>query len=158
MKKALTLLIILLIITTCLAACGKQEPVERSDVEGERVSLIVLVVKPKDFNGVRATVRGYLRAEEDGVALYVSQEDSQYETHISAVWLGTYEEIETFSKEEIQDLDGIYVGVTGTIEAGSFGPAYEYNCEMARIENIKAVEMVEATPTTDIETTATPAA
>ena len=37
--------------------------------------------------------------------------------------------IETFTKEEIQAMNATYVGVTGTIDAYSLGPAYEYNCE-----------------------------
>ena len=71
---------------------------------------------------MRATVRGILRAEEEGIALYMFEEDAEYESHISALWLGKYEEIKTLTKEQLQAMNGKYVGVTGSIAATKYGP------------------------------------
>ena len=114
--------------------------------EGERVALLSLIANPDKYDEVRATVRGVLRAEEDGIALYMFAEDAEYESHISALWLGKYEEIKTFTKEQLQAMDGKYVGVTGTIAATKYGPTGDYNCEMTNIENVAEVEAVNPLP------------
>jgi len=125
---------------------NKMQPQGKDPSEGERISLIAIITKPEEYDGVRATVRGVLRAEEEGIALYVFEEDAEYESHISALWLGKYEEIETFSKEQLQEMNGKYVGVTGTIAATSYGPTGDYNCEMTNIENVAEVEEVNPLP------------
>ena len=94
----------------------------------------------------QATVRGILRAEEEGIALYVFAEDADYESHISALWLGKYEEIKTLTKEQLQAMNGKYVGVTGSIAATKYGPTGDYNCEMTNIENVAEVEEVNPLP------------
>ena len=114
--------------------------------EGERVALLSLIANPDKYDEVRATVRGVLRAEEDGIALYMFAEDAEYESHISALWLGKYEEIQTFTKEQLQAMDGKYVGVTGTIAATKYGPTGDYNCEMTNIENVAEVDAVNPLP------------
>ena len=87
-----------------------------------------------------------LRAEEEGTALYVFEEDAEYESHISGLWLGKYEEINTFTKAQLQAMNGKYVGVTGSIAATKYGPTGDYNCEMTNIENIEEVEAVNPLP------------
>ena len=108
--------------------------------------LIAIITKPEEYDGVRATVRGILRAEEEGIALYVFEEDAEYESHISGLWLGKYEEITTFTKAQLQAMNGKYVGVTGSIAATKYGPTGDYNCEMTNIENIEEVEAVNPLP------------
>ena len=125
---------------------NKMQPQEKDPNEGERISLIAIITKPEEYDGVRATVRGILRAEEEGIALYVFEEDAEYESHISALWLGKYEEINTFTKAQLQAMNGKYVGVTGSIAATAYGPTGDYNCEMTNIENIAEVEAVNPLP------------
>ena len=125
---------------------NKMQPQEKDPNEGERISLIAIITKPEEYDGVRATVRGILRAEEEGIALYVFEEDAEYESHISALWLGKYEEINTFTKAQLQAMNGKYVGVTGSITATKYGPTGDYNCEMTNIENIEEVEAVNPLP------------
>ena len=125
---------------------NKMQPQEKDPNEGERISLIAIITKPEEYDGVRATVRGILRAEEEGIALYVFEEDAEYESHISALWLGKYEEIKTFTKEQLQAMNGKYVGVTGSIAATKYGPPGDYNCEMTNIENVAEVEAVNPLP------------
>ena len=125
---------------------NKMQPQEKDPNEGERISLIAIITKPEEYDGVRATVRGILRAEEEGIALYVFEEDAEYESHISALWLGKYEEINTFTKAQLQAMNGKYVGVTGSIAATEYGPTGDYNCEMTNIENIAEVEAVNPLP------------
>ena len=122
------------------------QPQEKDPNEGERISLIAIITKPEEYDGVRATVRGILRAEEEGTALYVFEEDAEYESHISALWLGKYEEINTFTKAQLQAMNGKYVGVTGTIAATSYGSTGDYNCEMKDIENVAEVKEVNPLP------------
>ena len=130
-----------------LGGCTTSQPTKTPNLEeGERISLIAIITKPEEYDGVRATVRGILRAEEEGIALYMFKEDAEYESHISALWLGKYEEIETFSKEQLQEMNGKYVGVTGTIVATSYGPTGDYNCEMKDIENVAEVKEVNPLP------------
>ena len=141
MKKRLSIWCILVVFSLCFLVIGcKQVP------EGERISLIAIITKPEAYDGVRATVRGILRAEEEGIALYVFEEDAEYESHISALWLGKYEEINTFTKAQLQAMNGKYVGVTGSIAATKYGPTGDYNCEMTNIENIEEVEAVNPLP------------
>ena len=141
MKKRLSIWCILVVFSLCFLVIGcKQVP------EGERISLIAIITKPEAYDGVRATVRGILRAEEEGIALYVFEEDAEYESHISALWLGKYEEINTFTKAQLQAMNGKYVGVTGSIAATKYGPTEDYNCEMTNIENIEEVEAVNPLP------------
>ena len=61
---------------------NKMQPQEKDPNEGERISLIAIITKPEEYDGVRATVRGILRAEEEGIALYVFEEDAEYESHL----------------------------------------------------------------------------
>ena len=138
-RKSLWQLGILLCLCFLVIGCN-QVP------EGERISLIAIITKPEEYDGVRATVRGILRAEEEGIALYVFAEDAEYESHISALWLGKYEEIKTLTKEQLQAMNGKYVGVTGSIAATKYGPTGDYNCEMANIENVAEVEEVNPLP------------
>ena len=63
-RKSLWQLGILLCLCFLVIGCN-QVP------EGERISLIAIITKPEAYDGVRATVRGILRAEEEGIALYV---------------------------------------------------------------------------------------
>ena len=71
MKKRLSIWCILVVFSLCFLVIGcKQVP------EGERISLIAIITKPEAYDGVRATVRGILRAEEEGIALYVFEEDA----------------------------------------------------------------------------------
>ena len=125
---------------------NKMQPQEKDPNEGERISLVAIITKPEAYDGVRATVRGILRAEEEGTALYVFEEDAEYESHISGLWLGKYEEINTFTKAQLQAMNGKYVGVTGSIAATKYGPTGDYNCEMTNIENIEEVEAVNPLP------------
>ena len=138
----------LVLIACCLiSGCTSSQPARTpNSEEGERISLVAIITKPEEYDGVRATVRGVLRAEEDGIALYMFAEDAEYESHISALWLGKYEEIQTFTKEQLQAMDGKYVGVTGTIAATKYGPTGDYNCEMTNIENVAEVEAVNPLP------------
>ena len=125
---------------------NKMQPQEKDPNEGERISLVAIITKPEAYDGVRATVRGILRAEEEGIALYVFEEDAEYESHISALWLGKYGEVKTFTKAQLQGMNGKYVGVTGTIAATKYGLTGDYNCEMTNIENIEEVEAVNPLP------------
>ena len=125
---------------------NKMQPQGKDPNEGERISLIAIITKPEEYDGVRATVRGILRAEEEGIALYVFAEDAEYESHISALWLGKYEEIKTLTKEQLQAMNGKYVGVTGSIAATKYGSTGDYNCEMTNIENVAEVEEVNPLP------------
>jgi len=138
----------LVLIACCLiSGCTSSQPARTpNSEEGERISLVAIITKPEEYDGVRATVRGVLRAEEDGIALYMFAEDAEYESHISALWLGKYEEIQTFTKEQLQAMDGKYVGVTGTIAATKYGPTGDYNCEMTNIENVAEVDAVNPLP------------
>lgn len=133
-----------LLVMCCSIGCAQVQ-------EGERISLIAVITKPEEYDGKRATVRGVLRAEDEGIALYMFQEDADYESHISALWLGKYEEIETFTKKQLQAMNGKYVGVTGTIAATKYGPTGDYNCEMTNIENVKEVKAVNALPSASPE-------
>ena len=136
-----------------LSACSSAQPTQTpNEQEGERISLIAIITKPEAYDGVRATVRGVLRAEDDGVALYMFQEDADYESHISALWLGKYSEINTFTKQQLQAMNTKYVGITGTIAATKYGPTGDYNCEMINIENVKEVEPVNDLPSASPET------
>ncbi len=144
-----SILVIIVILTLCclISGCTSSQPVRTPNPEeGERISLVAIITKPEEYDGVRATVRGILRAEEDGIALYMFAEDAEYESHISALWLGKYEEIQTFTKAQLQAMDGKYVGVTGTIAATKYGPTGDYNCEMTNIENVAEVEAVNPLP------------
>lgn len=145
MKKRARCAAIFLLCVCAVAGCTKKTIV-RSEVEGDRISIIAIITKPEDYQGKRATVRGILKAEEEGIALYVAEEDAGYQAHISALWLGKFSEIQTLSKEELKAMDGKYVGVTGTIAAKKYGPTNDYNCEMIDIENVKAVEAVNVLP------------
>ncbi len=66
--------------------------------------------------------------------------------HISAVWNVRFNEMQTFTQEELQTMDGTYGGVPGTINANLYGLMMEYNCEMVRMENVKPVDIVVHTP------------
>ena len=147
MKKQWIALMMSILGIWLLSGCTTSQPTRTPNPEeGERISLIAIITKPEEYDGVRATVRGVLRAEEEGIALYMFEEDAEYESHISALWLGKYEEIETFSKEQLQEMNGKYVGVTGTIAATSYGPTGDYNCEMKDIENVAEVKEVNPLP------------
>lgn len=144
-----SILVIIVILTLCclISGCTPSQPARTPNPEeGERISLVAIITKPEEYDGVRATVRGILRAEEEGIALYVFEEDAEYESHISALWLGKYEEINTFTKAQLQAMNGKYVGVTGTIAATSYGPTGDYNCEMKDIENVAEVKEVNPLP------------
>ena len=145
--KKIHRMVFILVVCCLVGGCVTSQPTRTPNPEeGERISLIAIITKPEEYDGVRATVRGVLRAEEEGIALYVFEEDAEYESHISALWLGKYEEIETFSKEQLQEMNGKYVGVTGTIAATSYGPTGDYNCEMKKIENVAEVKEVNPLP------------
>ena len=146
-KSSLGRIVACCVCILCIAGCNK-EPADysRSEIEGERISIIALIATPEKYDDIRATVRGYLHVEEDGAALYVAEEDAEYEAHLSAIWIGDFDEIYTFTKEEIEQLGGKYVGITGTIDAQSYGPTKDYNCEIKRIENIKELEVVNELP------------
>ena len=147
MRKKLYLLIITFICVCALVGCSNARPMQTPNTqEGERVALLSLIAVPDKDDGVRATVRGILRAEEEGIALYMFEEDAEYESHISALWLGKYEEIKTLTKEQLQAMNGKYVGVTGSIAATKYGPTGDYNCEMTNIENVAEVEEVNPLP------------
>ena len=147
MRKKFYFSIIAFICIYVLIGCSSAKPMQTPNTqEGERVALLSLIANPDKYDEVRATVRGVLRAEEDGIALYMFAEDAEYESHISALWLGKYEEIKTFTKEQLQAMDGKYVGVTGTIAATKYGPTGDYNCEMTNIENVAEVEAVNPLP------------
>ena len=141
MNKRISIWCILVVFSLCFLVIGCKQV-----SEGERISLIAIITKPEEYDGVRATVRGILRAEEEGIALYVFAEDAEYESHISALWLGKYEEIKTLTKEQLQAMNGKYVGVTGSIAATKYGPTGDYNCEMTNIENVAEVEKVNTLP------------
>lgn len=144
MKKRILLVMGLCFLLLC--GCAGQPVKAPSAEEGERISLIAIITKPEEYDGVRATVRGVLKAEDDGIALYMFEEDAQYESHISALWLGKYSEIETLSKRQLKAMDGKYVGVTGKIAAKAYGPTGDYNCEMMEIENVAEVKAVNPLP------------
>lgn len=147
MRKKFYFSIIAFICIYVLIGCSSAKPMQTPNTqEGERVALLSLIANPDKYDEVRATVRGVLRAEEDGIALYMFAEDAEYESHISALWLGKYEEIKTFTKEQLQAMDGKYVGVTGTIAATKYGPTGDYNCEMTNIENVAEVDAVNPLP------------
>ena len=147
MRKKFYFSIIAFICIYVLIGCSSAKPMQTPNTqEGERVALLSLIANPDKYDEVRATVRGVLRAEEDGIALYMFAEDAEYESHISALWLGKYEEIQTFTKEQLQAMDGKYVGVTGTIAATKYGPTGDYNCEMTNIENVAEVDAVNPLP------------
>ena len=141
MNKRISIWCILVVFSLCFLVIGCKQV-----SEGERISLVAIITKPEEYDGVRATVRGILRAEEEGIALYVFEEDAEYESHISALWLGKYEEINIFTKAQLQAMNGKYVGVTGSIAATKYGPTGDYNCEMTNIENVSEVEAVNPLP------------
>ena len=147
MQKKFYFSIITFICIYVLVGCSNVKPMQTPNTqEGERVALLSLIANPDKYDEIRATVRGILRAEEEGIALYVFEEDAEYESHISALWLGKYEEIKTLTKEQLQAMNGKYVGVTGSIAATKYGPTGDYNCEMTNIENIAEVEAVNPLP------------
>ena len=146
-KRKINMTVLILMVCSFVCGCTSLQPARTPNPEeGERISLIAIITKPEAYDGVRATVRGILRAEEDGIALYVFEEDAEYESHISALWLGKYGEVKTFTKAQLQGMNGKYVGVTGTIAATKYGLTGDYNCEMTNIENIEEVEAVNPLP------------
>ena len=144
-KRKINMTVLVLMVCSFVCGCTSSRPARTPNTE-EGISLIAIITKPEEYDGVRATVRGILRAEEEGIALYVFEEDAEYESHISALWLGKYEEIKTFTKEQLQAMNGKYVGVTGSIAATKYGPTGDYNCEMTNIENVAEVEEVNPLP------------
>ena len=66
MRKKLYLLIITFICVCALVGCSNARPMQTPNTqEGERVALLSLIAVPDKYDGVRATVRGILRAEEE---------------------------------------------------------------------------------------------
>ena len=146
-KRKINMTVLVLMVCSFVCGCTSSRPARTPNTEeGERISLVAIITKPEEYDGVRATVRGILRAEEEGIALYMFEEDAEYESHISALWLGKYEEIKTLTKEQLQAMNGKYVGVTGSIAATKYGPTGDYNCEMTNIENVAEVEEVNPLP------------
>ena len=135
------------LVILSLSACSEEQMViKHSEIESERISIITLIATPEKYHDIHAKVRGYLWVDEEGAALYVAKEDAEYEAHLSAIWIGRFGEINTFTEEELRALHGQYVEVTGTIDTESHGPGETYNCEIKEIENIKALEIVNELP------------
>ena len=80
MRKKFYFSIIAFICIYVLIGCSSAKPMQTPNTqEGERVALLSLIANPDKYDEVRATVRGVLRAEEDGIALYMFAEDAEYE-------------------------------------------------------------------------------
>ena len=58
MKKKILLLMGVCFLLLC--GCAGQSVKAPSAEEGERISLIAIITKPEEYDGVRATVRGVL--------------------------------------------------------------------------------------------------
>ena len=143
-KRLLCNIMVALLLICSLVGCRQQELVTNG--EEERISIIALIATPEKYHDIHAKVRGYLWVDEEGAALYVAKEDAEYEAHLSAIWIGRFGEINTFTEEELWALHGQYVEVTGTIDTASHGPDETYNCEIKEIENIQALEIVNELP------------
>ena len=72
-KRKINMTVLVLMVCSFVCGCTSSPPARTPNTEeGERISLIAIITKPEEYDGVRATVRGILRAEEEGIALYLS--------------------------------------------------------------------------------------
>ena len=85
--------------------------------KSEYVSIINLIANPEKYQGKRVTVIGYMSAEFEGTAIYLSREDFDHKISKNAIFLniGKAYEYKLYHKEYVS-LDGIF-----TKGGGHFG-------------------------------------
>jgi hypothetical protein len=97
------------------------------------VSLVRVIANPKEFDGKRIQVMGFIHLEFEGDAIYLSREDYQYGLDQNAIWLS----IPKAEVEKYREINDSYAVVEGTFNAdvkghmGSFSGSIE-NITMLR--------------------------
>jgi hypothetical protein len=95
-----------MLITTVVVADGhSQEP--------QRVSIVALIASPRQYNGVRVYVTGYLDLAYESDAVYFHEEDFRYGMTKNAVKLV----LQNGQREQFKALSRKYVIVEGTFTA-----------------------------------------
>jgi hypothetical protein len=78
------------------------------------VALITLFTSPEKFDGAIVTVTGFLVAEEDESALYLSEDDAMARTDNKFALT-----LDKFTRTDLEHADKLYVQVTGTFQSHS---------------------------------------
>lgn len=82
-----------------------------------RVSLVALLAAPEKFDGKLVYVTGYLRLDEEGDTLYLSETDYLHALLRNGVWVERTKEME----RDIENLDSKYVSIAGYFSAKDRG-------------------------------------
>jgi hypothetical protein len=95
------------------------------------VSLVALIANPERLDGKVVYVTGYLRLEEEGDAIYLSETDYLHGHTKNSVWVERTKQMET----DIEKLDGTYVGIVGVFSAKDLGHGAAHSGAIIRIRN-----------------------
>src|SRR5258707_14637822 len=82
-----------------------------------RASMIDVLANPEKYDGKTISVKGFLRLEFEGDALYFHREDFEQSLTDDAVWM----DVGNLSPEKIKGVSDRYVIVVGKFDAGKHG-------------------------------------
>lgn len=113
MKRIFGIIGVLLVVIMGYTAFA-QNKVAQDAVD---VSLIQLIATPEKYHGKRVRVKGFLRLEFEGNAIYLHREDYEYRVYKNSLWLDATKEMYRDHKK----IDLHYVLIEGVFNARSQG-------------------------------------
>lgn len=83
------------------------------------VSMVNLIATPDRFQNKIVRVFGYLRLDFEGRAIYLHEDDYEHSLYKNGLWVSFKDG--AFTDEQLKALDGKYVLLEGTFDAGKQG-------------------------------------
>jgi hypothetical protein len=113
--------------------CSRVRAISRDDGQPTRVSMIQLLASPKEFEGRRIAVQGFVQLGNEERALYLTREDAEYFNTANSLWLD--------ASSPIGDALSGFVSVEGTFTAAAHG---HMGLWLGTIERIARVERIKS--------------
>lgn len=127
MKTQFALLSLLLSILLPTRLSGNDDPESerncwRRNANGTcavyRISLINLIATPKQYDGRRVAVKGYIHLEFEGSGLYLHEDDYRHTAYENAIWVNL---LKSGESKECQDAYVTVFGIFRAEERGHMG-------------------------------------
>ena len=108
--------------------------IDRGSVD---VSLIQLIANPKEFDGKRVRVKGYLNLQFEGDVLYVNREAYRHEITSDGIWVHLGADLQPLRRATLLDPQQGYALLEGIFDPSDTG---HLNCCSGALRDVSRVE------------------